>query len=63
MAAGMADQWLRTESTQLVSVLRGGRVDVSLVTCFERRLPALWQMDASLGGGGVRGMVDAELRL
>lgn len=59
----MADQWLTIESPQLASVLRGGRVDAGLVACFERRLPALWGMDASLGGGSVREVVAAELRL
>ncbi|MDM4721374.1 transcriptional regulator [Micromonospora sp. WMMA1363] len=62
-AASLADQWLRIDPPQLVSVLRGGHIDAELVTCLEQRLPALRQMDAALGGGHIRNVVDAELRL
>ncbi|WP_034592346.1 hypothetical protein [Hamadaea tsunoensis] len=63
VASILADQWKTIEAPQLTSVLRGGRIDETLVACFEQRLPALRQMDFSLGGGSVRGLVDAELRL
>lgn len=63
VAASLADQWLNIEPQALASVLRGGRIDANLVGCFEQRLPALRQMDATLGGGSVRHLVDAELRL
>jgi tetratricopeptide (TPR) repeat protein len=62
-AVAVANQWLKVDSPQLVSVLRGGRIDNGLVDCFENRLPALRLMDATLGGGGVRSLVDSELRL
>lgn len=62
-AAGLADQWLSIDPPQLTSVLHGRHIDVELVTCLEQRLPALRQMDASLGGGHIRNIVDAELRL
>jgi len=62
-AVTIADQWLSVEPLQLVSVLRGGRIDPGLADCFEQRLPALRQMDATLGGGNVRSLVDTELRL
>ncbi|MFB9238145.1 transcriptional regulator [Plantactinospora siamensis] len=63
LATSIADQWLVAEAPRLASVLRGGRLDDDLVSCFEQRVPALRQMDASLGGGSVRALVDAELRL
>lgn len=62
-ATTVADQWLKIESPRLAAVLRGGRIDSDLVDCFEGRLPALRRMDATLGGGSVRTLVDAELRL
>ncbi len=62
-ATAVANDWLTIEPPQLVSVLRGGRVNDRLVRCFEARLPALRQMDHTLGGGHVRNVVDAELRL
>lgn len=62
-AAGLADQWLSLDPPQLASVLHGGAIDAELVTCLEQRLPALRQMDAALGGGHIRNVVDAELRL
>ncbi len=62
-AAVLADQWLSIDPPQLASVLRGGHIDAELVTCLEQRLPALRQMDAVLGGGHIRNLVDAELRL
>lgn len=62
-AAAFAHDWLEVEPPQVSSVLRGGRVGAGLVACFEQRLPALRQMDATLGGGHVRGVVDSELRL
>lgn len=63
VAAGIADRWQTVESPRLMSALRGGRVDVGLVECFETRLPALRQMDASLGGASVRAVADSELRV
>nr|MDT0656746.1 transcriptional regulator [Micromonospora sp. DSM 115978] len=62
-AASLADQWLNIEPERLASVINGGRIDTNLVDCFERRLPALRQMDATLGGGSVLNLVDSELRL
>jgi tetratricopeptide (TPR) repeat protein len=59
----MAGDWLAIEPPQLASVLGGGQVDPSLVTCFEQRLPGLRHLDATLGGGHIRGLVDSELRL
>lgn len=63
LAAAMADQWLAAEPPKVNAALQGGRVDAELLDCFEQRLPALRRMDASLGGGSVRALVDAELRL
>jgi tetratricopeptide (TPR) repeat protein len=62
-AVAAAHDWLTIEPPQIVSVLRGGQIDAGLVRCFEQRLPALRQMDHTLGGGHVRGVVDSELRL
>jgi tetratricopeptide (TPR) repeat protein len=62
-AVALAHDWMAAEPAKVVAVLRGGRLDASLVECFERRLPALRQMDYSLGGGSVRELVDSELRL
>ncbi|MEU5914849.1 transcriptional regulator [Micromonospora sp. NPDC047527] len=63
LAAAIAERWLATESPKINAALVGGRVDADLLDCFEQRLPALRRMDASLGGGSVRSLVDAELRL
>ncbi len=63
VAATIAGEWLTVEPPRLAGVLGGGRIDTGLVNCFERRLPALRQMDATLGGKNVRGLVDSELRL
>jgi hypothetical protein len=63
VATTVASEWLAIEPPEVVSVLRGGRVGDALVSCFEQRLPALRQMDHTLGGGQVRGLVDSELRL
>ncbi|MFL6074427.1 MAG: hypothetical protein ACJ73S_13620 [Mycobacteriales bacterium] len=62
-AGTIAEQWLAVEQPRRVSAQRNRRMDAELVTCFEQRLPALRQMDATLGGGSVRNLVDAELRL
>jgi len=62
-AATLAQQWLTLDPPPLRSALDGGPLDASLVDCFEQRLPALRQIDALLGGGSVRDVVDAELRL
>jgi hypothetical protein len=63
VAATMANDWLTVEPPQLASVMGGGRLDTGLVACFERRLPTLRRMDATLGGKTVRGLVDSELRM
>jgi tetratricopeptide (TPR) repeat protein len=63
VAATMAGEWLTVEPSEIGSVLRGGRVGPGLVNSLEQRLPALRQMDHALGGGSVREIVDAELRL
>ncbi|RAO00762.1 hypothetical protein LAH08_03015 [Micromonospora noduli] len=63
LAAAIAERWLATEPPKINAALEGGRVDTDLLDCFEQRLPALRRMDASLGGGSVRSLVDAELRL
>jgi hypothetical protein len=63
MTSALARQWVEVEAPQLLAVLRGGRIDASLVATFEQRLPSLRQMDMALGGGSVRELVDAELRL
>ena len=62
-ASAIAHDWLTIEPPHVVSALNGGRVGAGLVTCLEQRLPALRHMDATLGGGHVRGIVDSELRL
>jgi tetratricopeptide (TPR) repeat protein len=62
-AVAIASDWLAVEPPRLISALRGGCVDAGLVNCFEQRLPALRQIDHTLGGGHVAGVVDAELRL
>lgn len=59
----IANQWLGLEHAKVDSVLRGGRVDTALVECLERRLPTVRQMLDSLGGGNVRDLADAELKL
>lgn len=63
VASALAAQWTEIEPPQLVSVLRGGRLDAGLVAAFEQRLPGLRQMEMALGGGSVRELVDTELRL
>ncbi|WP_307826091.1 transcriptional regulator [Micromonospora humida] len=63
LAVAIAERWLAAESPRINAALQGGRVDADLLDCFEQRLPALRRMDASLGGGSVRSLVDAELRL
>ncbi|GAB3160929.1 hypothetical protein GCM10027290_67470 [Micromonospora sonneratiae] len=63
LAAAIAEQWLVAEPPKINTALQGGIVDTDLLDCFEQRLPALRGMDASLGGGSVRALVDAELRL
>ncbi|MDG4807636.1 transcriptional regulator [Micromonospora sp. WMMD1120] len=63
LAVAIAQHWLATEPPKINAALEGGRVDADLLDCFEQRLPALRRMDASLGGGSVRSLVDAELRL
>ncbi|WP_235437674.1 MULTISPECIES: transcriptional regulator [Micromonospora] len=63
LAAAIAERWLAVEPPRVNAALQGGRVDADLLDCFEQRLPALRRMDASLGGGSVRSLVDAELRL
>jgi len=62
-AVTVANDWLNIEPPQILSALRGGRLDAGLVACFEQRLPTLRGMDYSLGGGRVGRVVDAELRL
>ncbi len=62
-ATAAANQWLTADPAQMASALGGGRIDAALVSCLEARLPALRQMDHTLGGGCVRTVVDAELRL
>ncbi|KAA9376134.1 transcriptional regulator [Microbispora cellulosiformans] len=62
-AVSVANNWLTIEPPQLVSALRGGRVDAGLVSCFEQRLPALRRIDHTLGGGHVGTVVDSELTL
>lgn len=59
----IATQWLEIEAPRLAAVQRGGHVDEKLVGCLEQRLPMLRQIDNALGGGSVRSLVDAELRL
>jgi len=61
--ATVAASWVSHEAPKLTAVLRGGKVDESLVSCFEQRLPGLRKMQNALGGGRVRGVVDAELQL
>lgn len=61
--ATVAASWVSHETPRLTAVIRGGKVDESLVRCFEKRLPGLRQMHNVLGGGSVRGVVDAELQL
>lgn len=61
--AGLAGEWLGLQPTRITPVLNGGRIGEDLAGVFEGRLPALRQMDATLGGGSVRALVDAELRL
>ncbi|MEU7961366.1 transcriptional regulator [Micromonospora humida] len=63
LAVAIAERWLAAEPPRINAALQGGRVDADLLDCFEQRLPALRRMDASLGGGSVRSLVDAELRL
>ena len=63
VTATVANDWLTIEPPQLVSALRGGRVDAGLVSCFEQRLPALRHIDHTLGGGHVGRVIDSELRL
>ena len=63
VASTMAGEWLTIEPPEIGSVLRGGRIGLGLVYSLEQRLPALRQMDHALGGGSVREVVDAELRL
>ncbi|SCE79212.1 hypothetical protein GA0070563_10248 [Micromonospora carbonacea] len=63
LATTVAEQWLGIEAPRLSAALQGGRIDRELVDCLEQRLPTLRRMDASLGGGSIRGLVDAELRL
>lgn len=59
----VAAQWLAVEPARLQAAVRGGRVDGSLVETFELRLPTLQQMLDALGGGSVRHLADAELRV
>ncbi|XVV05365.1 hypothetical protein ACQPW3_08215 [Actinosynnema sp. CA-248983] len=59
----VAAQWLAVEPARLQAAVRGGRVEAALVDTFELRLPTLQQMLDALGGGSVRHLADAELRL
>lgn len=59
----VANQWLALEPPRLEAALRGGRVDATVVECLEQRLPTIRQMQYALGGGSVRNLADAELRL
>lgn len=62
-AAAVATRWRTIEPQQLASAVSGTRIGTTLIDCLEGRLPALRQMDAALGGGSIRAVVDAELRL
>lgn len=59
----VADRWTEHETPRLTAALRGGRIDPTLVECFEQRMPTIRRMQNALGGGSVRAMADAELRL
>lgn len=59
----LTHNWLNVEPSRISHVLKGGRIDARLIDCLEQRVPGLRTMDLTLGGGSVRGMVDAELRL
>jgi len=59
----LTHNWLTVEPSRIGHVLKGGRIDARLIDCLEQRLPGLRTMDMTLGGGSIRGMVDAELRL
>ncbi|GHJ45909.1 hypothetical protein Cs7R123_32510 [Catellatospora sp. TT07R-123] len=61
--ATLTDRWLGTDAPRLIPAMRGGRLDTTVVDCLEQRLPTMRSLDASLGGAGVRGIVDSELRL
>ncbi|GAA1301330.1 hypothetical protein [Saccharothrix xinjiangensis] len=62
-AVTVANQWLTLEPPRIEVALRGGTVDATLVEALEQRTPTIWRMQAALGGGGVRNIADAELRL
>jgi hypothetical protein len=61
--ATVANQWLTTEPERLTAVLNGGRIDTTLVDCFEQRLPTIRHMWHTLGGETVQAVADAELRM
>jgi transcriptional regulator with XRE-family HTH domain len=62
-AATLATDWLTVEQPDVAAVLRDRRVDPSLVGYLEQRLPGLRGLDATLGGGHIRELVDTELHL
>jgi tetratricopeptide (TPR) repeat protein len=62
-AVTVANQWLSLEAPRVQAALRGGTVDTHLVEALEQRLPTIRQMQYALGGGSVRNLADAELRL
>lgn len=62
-AVTVANQWLSLEPPRVDAALRGGMVDTTLVEALEQRLPTIRQMQYALGGGSVRNLADAELKL
>jgi hypothetical protein len=61
--ANVANHWLTTEPERLTAVLNGGRIDTTLVGCFEQCLPTIRHMWHTLGGESVQAVADAELRM
>lgn len=61
--ATVADHWLTIEPERLTAALDGGRIDATLVGCFEQRLPTIRHMMHNLGGESVQAVADAELRV
>ncbi len=63
IAAALADQWLTVDSPRLEAARRGDRVTTAVIDDLHGRIAGLRRTDQTLGGGAIRHLADAELRL